>query len=131
MKDLKTTPINIPGDMKENYKESFLEDLHNTPEEIKTEIKANIFIDSILASLLHNYKSVTVCVIMIGDMLYKFAIKRKKAVETSTLSAEFVALRYAIEEAYALRLLLQSLGIKIKKINKINAYLTISNVPTF
>ena len=32
-------------------------------------------------------------------------------------SEEFVALRYAIEEAYALRLLLQNIGIKIKKIN--------------
>jgi hypothetical protein len=50
-------------------------------------------------------------------MLYKFASKRQKAVATSTFSAEFVALRYAIEEAYALRLLLQSLGIKLKKIN--------------
>ena len=107
----------IPGDMKENYKESFLEDLPNKPEEIQTEIEANIFIDSSLVSLLHNYKSVTGCVIMIGGMLYKFASKRQKAVATSTFSAEFIALRYAIEEAHALRLLLKSLGIKLKKIN--------------
>ena len=59
MKDLKNTPINIPGDMKENYKESFLEDLPNKPEEIQTEIEAIFSIDSSLASLLHNYKSVT------------------------------------------------------------------------
>ena len=77
--------------MKENYKKVFLEDLPNKPEEIETEIEANIFIDSSLASLLHNYKSVTVCVIMIGDMIYKLASNRQKAVATSTFSAEFVA----------------------------------------
>ena len=36
LEDLKTKPINILGDMKENYKESFLEDLPNKPEEIDT-----------------------------------------------------------------------------------------------
>ena len=50
-------------------------------------------------------------------MLYKFASKRQKTVATSTFSAEFVALRYAVEEAYAARLLLQSVGVKIANIN--------------
>ena len=63
------TRVNIPGDMEENYKESFLEDLPDAPEPIREPVEVNIFVDSSLASLQHNYKSVTGCVIMIGDML--------------------------------------------------------------
>ena len=43
--------------------------------------------------------------------MYKFSSKRQKAVATRTFLEELAALRHAVEEAYALRLLLQSLVI--------------------
>ena len=68
--------MDILGDMKKNYKESFLEDLPDAPEPIEKPVEVNIFVDSSLASLQHTYKSVTGCIIMVGDMLYKFSSKR-------------------------------------------------------
>ena len=47
-------------------------------------------------------------------MLYKIKSKRQKTVATITFSAEFMALRFAVEEAIAIKYLLQSLGVKIR-----------------
>ena len=58
-------------------------------------------------------KSVTGVAIYIGDMLFRYSSKRQKSIATSTYSAEFVALRHAVEEAQAARFLLQSIGVPI------------------
>ena len=54
-------------------------------------------------------KNVTGCSIFIGNIPFRAISKRQKAVATSTYSAEFVALKYAVEEGLAARWLLQGL----------------------
>ena len=56
-------------------------------------------------------KSITDCLIFIGGMLFKSTSKRQKAVVTSTHWAEFIALKYAVEEGLAARWLLQRLRV--------------------
>ena len=57
--------------------------------------------------------SVTGIAIFIGDMLFRYSSKRQKSITTSTYSAEFVALRHAVEEAQAAKFLLQSIRVNI------------------
>ena len=52
-------------------------------------------------------------------MIYKIKSKHQKTVATSNFSEEFMALRYAVEEAISLKYLLQSLGVKVKRPIKI------------
>ena len=47
-------------------------------------------------------------------MLIKSISRRQKSVATSTFSSEFLALKTAVEEAQAMHLLLQSIGVPLK-----------------
>ena len=99
--------------MREAYADSLLEDLSGAPTPMGKPVKISIFVDASLASMKDTMKSVTGVAIYIGDMLFRYSSKRQKSIATSTYSAEFVALRHAVEEAQAARFLLQSIGVPI------------------
>ena len=53
-------------------------------------------------------------VILLGRTPVFYHSKRQGAVETSTYSAEFMAMRTAVEEIIALRYMLRCLGVRVK-----------------
>ena len=114
MADLEAKKITAPGDMKSYYKDSLFENFPYGPKPYGEGVEINIFIDSSHGDNKVDRKSTTGFVAFVGDMLYKVKSKRQKTVATSTFSAEFMALRYAVEEAISLKYLLQSLGVKVK-----------------
>ena len=99
--------------MRDAYPEILLEDLSDAPKPMGKPVKLSIFVEASLASLKDNMSSVTGIDIFIGDMLFRYSSKRQKSIVTSTYSAEFVALRHAVEEAQAAKFLLQSIGVNI------------------
>ena len=114
IKDLKVTEMPPPNHLKDYYKDSSFEDLKDRPIPKGKPVIITIFVDSIHANMKDNMQSVTGILIFIGDMLIKVKSKRQKHVESSTYSSEFSALREAVEDGLATRLLLQSLGVPIQ-----------------
>ena len=100
--------------MKDYYKDSIFEDLQNAPTRFGFPVEVNIFVDASHADEKLDRKSVTGILIYVGDMLIKSISRRQKSVATSTFSSEFLALKTAVEEAQAIRLLLQSIGVPVK-----------------
>ena len=114
IKDLKVTEMPPPNHLKEYYKDSSFKDLKDRPIPKGKPVIITIFVDSSHANMKDNMQSVTGILIFIGDMLIKVKSKRQKHVESSTYSSEFSALREAVEDGLATRLLLQSLGVPIQ-----------------
>ena len=95
--------------MKDYYQDSLSQDLPDAPTPFESPVEINIFVDASHADDKLDRKSVTGILIYVGDMLIKSISRRQKSVATSTFSSEFLALKTAVEEAQAIRLLLQSI----------------------
>ena len=133
LNEINTIKVKPPGNMKDYYRDSEWYDLPNIPSPKGKPVEVNIFVDASHADDKKDRKSVTGYVIFIGDMPYKYQSKRQKHVATSTYSAEFVALKIAVEEAISLKYTLQSIGVPLKGPIKIHcdneAVLTSASTP--
>jgi hypothetical protein len=78
------------------------------------ELPVNIFVDADHAHDKVTGRSITGLLSIIGSTPATWAARRQSAVSTSTFSAEFLALRRAVEEAVTLRYHLRSMGIKVE-----------------
>ena len=112
--EIDSRQIIFPGSMKDYYKDSIFEDSQNAPTPFEFPVEVNIFVDASHADDKLDRKSVTGILIYVGDMLIKSISRRQKSVATSTFSSKYLALKTAVEEAQAIRLLLQSIGVPVK-----------------
>ena len=110
---LNSKRIHASGDMKSYYHDFPFEDIPYGPKLQGDGVEINI-IDASNGDDKIDRKSTTGFVAFVEDMLYKIKSKRQKTVDTSTFSAEFMALCFAAEESMSLKYLLQSLGVKVK-----------------
>jgi hypothetical protein len=100
-----------------------LEDYPNAKEEIDpnlptpygTELETSIFFDADHAHDQKTRRSITGLIILVGRTPILWSSKRQGCIATSTYTAEFVAMRQAVEEAISLRYMLRCLGIPVTK----------------
>jgi Reverse transcriptase (RNA-dependent DNA polymerase) len=105
------------------FHEDFLEDYPNAKEEIDpnlptpygTELETSIFFDADHAHDQKTRRSITGLIILVGRTPILWSSKRQGCIATSTYTAEFVAMRQAVEEAISLRYMLRCLGIPVTK----------------
>jgi hypothetical protein len=117
-------PIITGGDFEVGTKmaEALLSDYPDAREEIDAklpkalcdEIAITAFVDSDHAHDKITRRSITGIIILLGRTPVFYYSKRQGAVETSTYSAEFMAMRTAVEEIIAMRYMLRCLGVKVE-----------------
>jgi hypothetical protein len=78
------------------------------------EIALTAFVDSDHAHDKVTRRSITGIIILLGRTPVFYFSKRQGAVETSTYSAEFMAMKTAVEEIMALRYMLRGLGVRVE-----------------
>ena len=98
---------------KEEYPDASEEIDANLPTPLVDELAITMFVDSDHAHDKVTRRSITGLIILVGRTPVFYYSKRQGAVETSTYSAEFMAMRYAVEEAVAIRYMLRCLGVKV------------------
>ena len=103
----------LAEDMKKRYPDTAEEVSPNDPESRGEEIITTVFADASWAGDKHGARSVTGLITFIGSTLIGSKASRGTAVETSSFSAEYACCRVAVEQAYALRMLLRSIGVKV------------------
>ena len=86
----------------------------NVPAPLIDEIAITCFVDSDHAHDTVTRRSITGLVIFLGRTPVLFQSKRQGAIETSTYSSEFCAMKTAVEEAHALRYMMRCLGVKVE-----------------
>ena len=101
--------------------EDFKEDYPDAMEEINEGLPLPL-IDNLAITVLVNYDnarvkvtrwSITGIIILVGRTSVFYYSKRKVVAETSYYSAEFMAMRHAVEEVVALGYMLRSLGVNV------------------
>ena len=83
------------------------------PKSMVDEMKITVFVDSDHAHDKISRRSITGIVIFVGRTPVFYSSKRQGAIECSTYSAEFVAMKTAVEELTSLRYMLRCLGVKV------------------
>ena len=83
------------------------------PPPLMAELPINIFVDADHAHDKVTGRSITGLFTFIGSTPATWGAKRQTAVATSTFSAEFMALKRAVEESVTLRYHLRSMGIQV------------------
>ena len=86
----------------------------NCPEALVEEIALTCFVDADHSHDTVTRRSITGIVIFLGRTPVLFQSKRQGAIETSTYSSEFCAMKTAVEEVHALRYMLRCLGVKVE-----------------
>lgn len=105
------------------FHEDFLEDYPDASEEVDpnlprpfgTEIETTIFFDADHAHDQKTRRSITGIVVLAGRTPVLWISKRQGCIATSTYTAEFVAMRQAVEEAISIRYMLRCLGVPVTK----------------
>ena len=83
------------------------------PEPLVDEMAITVFVDSDHAHDKVTRRSITGIIIFVGRTPVFYSSKRQGAIETSTYSAEFCAMKTAVEETIAVRYMLRCLGVKV------------------
>jgi hypothetical protein len=86
----------------------------NVPEALIDEISLTCFVDSDHFHDTVTRRSITGLVLFLGRTPVLFQSKRQGAIETSTYSSEFCAMKTAVEEVHALRYMMRCLGVKVE-----------------
>lgn len=86
----------------------------NLPEALLDEIALTGFVDSDHSHDTVTRRSITGLIIFLGRTPILALSKRQGAIETSTYSAEFCAMKTAVEEIVAIRYMLRCLGVKVE-----------------
>ena len=86
----------------------------NLPAALIDELAITVFVDSDHAHDKVTRRSVTGIIILVGRTPVFYQAKRQGSVETSTYSAEFNAMRMAVEETIAIRYMLRCLGVRVE-----------------
>ena len=97
------------------YPEALEEVDRDVPKQIMPEMSLMVMVDSDHAHDKITRRSVTGMVTFLGRTPIQGFARRQGAIETSTYSAEFNAMRTASEEVIALRYMLRCLGVKVSK----------------
>ena len=97
----------------ENYPDAAEEIDVDLPDGLIDELAITAFVDSDHAHDKIIRRSMTGLIILVGRTPVFYQSKRQSAVETSTYSAEFMAMRTAVEELIAIRYMLRCLGVKV------------------
>ena len=84
------------------------------PPPLVDEIAITAFVDSDHAHDKVTRRSMTGIIILLGRTPVFYHSKRQGSVETSTYSAEFMAMRTAVEELISLRYMLRCLGVRVE-----------------
>jgi hypothetical protein len=84
------------------------------PKPLVDEMEITVFVDSDHAHDKVTRRSITGIMIFVGRTPVFYSSKRQGAIETSTYSAEFCAMRNATEETIAVRYMLRCLGVKVE-----------------
>lgn len=108
---------------KPTFHEDFLEDYPDATEEIDPdlptpygkELETTIFYDADHAHDQKTRRSITGMIVLVGRTPVLWSSKRQGCIATSTYTAEFVAMRQAVEEAIALRYMLRCLGVPVTR----------------
>ena len=106
----------------ESFHPDFLEDYDVEPEELDPhapeafgrELQTSVFFDADHAHDQKTRRSITGIIVFVGSTPVLWSSKRQGCIASSTYSAEFVAMRIAVEEAIAIRYMLRCLGIPVK-----------------
>ena len=106
-------------DFADQYKDVYEEMDPAFPEPKGEPLATSVFFDSDHAHDTKTRRSITGVLVVVGSTPVSWLSKRQGAVETSTYSAEFCAMRTAAEEAIAIRYMLRSLGIRVDKPTKL------------
>ena len=122
-------PLITGEDLKEYsaIMESFKEEYPDASEEIDADLPAplvdelavTVFVDSDHAHDKVTRRSITGLIILLGRTPVYYYSKRQGAVETSTYSAEFMAMRHAVEEVMSIRYMLRCLGVKVDSATRV------------
>jgi hypothetical protein len=107
------------ADFEDQYKDVCEEMDPAFPEPKGESLATSIFFDSDHAHDTKTRRSITGVLVVVGSTPVSWLSKQQGAVETSTYSAEFCAMRTATEEAIAIRYMLWSLGIPVDKPTKL------------
>jgi hypothetical protein len=107
--------IEFEADFEDQYKDVYEEIDPAFPEPKGEPLVTSIFFDSDHAHDTKTRRSITGVLVVVGSTPVSWLSEHQGAVETSTYSAEFCAMRTATEEAIAIRYMLRSLGIPVNK----------------
>ena len=91
----------------------------NVPKPMVDEMEISVFVDSDHAHDKVTRRSMTGMIIFVGRTPIFYSSKRQGAIETSTYSAEFCALKQATEEAISVRYMLRCLGVTVTRPTRI------------
>jgi hypothetical protein len=86
----------------------------SAPPPLAEELAITCFVDADHGTDKTTRRSVTGIVILVGRTPVFYLSKRQGSVETSTYSAEFMAMRTAVDEIVAVRYMLRCLGVKVE-----------------
>ena len=100
-------------DFKEEQTEAVEEIDADLPNPLVEELAITVFVDSDHAHDKVNCRYITGIIILVGRTPVLYYSKRQGAVETSTYSEEFTAMRHDVEEVGPLRYMLRCLGVKV------------------
>jgi hypothetical protein len=98
----------------DDYPDAVEEIDEKLPKPLCDEIALTAFVDSDHAHDKVTRRSITGILILLGRTPVFHFSKRQGAVETSTYSAEFMAMKTAVEEIMALRYMLRGLGVRVE-----------------
>ena len=116
-----------PTDPKAQFDPDFLNDYPgakedrdpNEPEAFGKELETSIFFDANHAHDKKTRRSISGILIYVGSTLVQWISKRQGCIASSTYSAEFMAMRTAVEEAISIRYMLRSLGVPVEAPTKL------------
>ena len=103
------------ADFLEDYPDAKEELDPNLPTPYGRELETTIFFDADHAHDQQTRRSITGLIVLVGRTPVLWSSKRQGCIATSTYTAEFVAMRNAVEEAISLRYMLRCLGVPVTK----------------
>jgi hypothetical protein len=103
----------LAASFREEYPDAVEEIDCNLPVPLVGELAITTFVDSDHAHDKVTRRSITGIIILVGRTPVVYHSKRQGAVETSTYSAEFMAMRTAVEEIVSIRYMLRCLGVHV------------------
>ena len=103
----------LAASFREEYPDAAEEVDTNLPIPLVEELAITAFVDSDHAHDKITRRSITGIIVLVGRTPVLYHCKRQGAVETSTYSAEFMAMRTAVEEIISIRYMLRCLGVNV------------------
>ena len=103
-----------PVSMKYYYPDFIFENLKDSPNLFGDSVEVNIFVDTSHAGDKLYRKPVTDILIYFGDTLIEYISRSQESVAISTFLSEYISLKFAVEDAQGMRLLLRSTGVPSK-----------------